>query len=568
MLASGIAAGIFAGIAFGGDWRRLSTFTLKLWPLLVVALLLRAIGTVIPTSPLGLYLISLLGVAVVASWNWRVPGAVLLAFGTSLNLLVAVVNSGMPYDALTVAAVGAQPPNDGLHVPLGPSTKLEFLSDVIPVRAIRSVFSLGDFLVGLGGFLIPFMWLQPVAARTRGNELRSPNFAYFWMGQAISRFGDPITLIALTYVTYRATQSALLTALAVLTATIPNALFGFFGGAVADAIGHRRVMLWCDIVRAIVLAVVPLLIAIDAPLAVVFAAVLVSGLCAAIFNPARIALVPTLLDEGQLARANSVVYATDRAVEIAGGLAGGLLVATIGSSAFYVDAITFALSAMLLSRVVVRESTRHRITWPRLFADAREGLRILRQSAVLWSNTVFSLAAQISTPIFNGLTPAFVIQRFAGNDPAVGAVQFGISEAAIASGAVLGSAVLPRYVASVKKGRLLIVGFAATGSVIVLIALAPSFPAAVVLFALLGVANVAFYVPNVTILQEKTAPETRASVFGARIALVNLSWLPLIFVSGALADVFGPAILIGVAGALTLATALIGTRFRAVYDVA
>jgi hypothetical protein len=42
----------------------------------------------------------------------------------------------------------------------------------------------------------------------------------------------------------------------------------------------------------------------------------------------------------------------------------------------------------------------------------------------------------------------------------------------------------------------------------------------------------------------------------------------LIFVSGALADVFGPAVLIGIAGALTLTTALIGTRVRAVYDVA
>src|SRR5438876_776464 len=231
MLASGVAAGIFAGIAFGGDWRRLSTFTLKPWPVLVT-----------------------------------------------------------------------------------------------PVAPIRSVFSLGDFLVGLGGFLIPFMWLQPAAAAMRGGDLRSPNFAFFWMGQAISRFGDPITLIALTYVTYRATQSALLTALAVLTATIPNALFGFFGGAVADAIGHRRVMLWCDILRAIVLAVVPLLIAIDAPLAVVFAAVLASGLCAAIFTPARIALVQPRLDAMLLRRGHAPVYGPDLAGGIAGGLAVGRLV--------------------------------------------------------------------------------------------------------------------------------------------------------------------------------------------------------------------------------------------------
>jgi predicted MFS family arabinose efflux permease len=174
----------------------------------------------------------------------------------------------------------------------------------------------------------------------------------------------------------------------------------------------------------------------------------------------------------------------------------------------------------------------------------------------------------VSNPIINGLTPAFIIQRFAGNDPGVGAVEYGISEAAIAAGAVLGSAVLPRYAADLRKGQLLVFGFAATGTLVLLIALSYSFVLTVGLFALLGVANVAFYVPTVTILQEGTAPETRASVFGARIALTNLSWLPLIFVGGALADVFGPALLIAVAGSVTLGAALVGSRLRVVYDVA
>ena len=49
----------------------------------------------------------------------------------------------------------------------------------------------------------------------------------FWAAQAVSRFGDPITLIALTIVTYRQTQSALYTALAVVIATLPTAAFGF-----------------------------------------------------------------------------------------------------------------------------------------------------------------------------------------------------------------------------------------------------------------------------------------------------------------------------------------------------
>lgn len=567
MLVSGVAAGVIVGVVFGGDWRRLSSFSLKLWPLLVFALGLRAFGTLVPTSPLELYLVSLLGVAVVAAWNWRIPGTALITVGTLLNIVVATVNGGMPYDAAAVAGLGIQPPTDALHIPLTPETRLAFLADVIPVGPARSVLSLGDFLLGLGGFLVPFMWLQPPATVARERRLRSPNFAFFWMGQVISRFGDPITLVALTFVTYRETQSTLLTAVAVLIATIPNALFGFFGGAIADALGHRRVMVWSDVIRATLLVLVPVMLALDLPLAAVFGVVLAAGLCAAVFNPARIALVPTLLEESQLARGNSLVYASDRTVEIAGAVAGGLLVATIGESAFYVDAITFALSAMLLSRVAAREGVR-RLTISRLLADARQGVILLRRSAVLWSNTLFSLVAQFSTPVVNGLAPAFIIQRFAGNDAALGAAQFGLAEGAIALGSVVGSAILPRYLLRVKKGRLLVIGFAADGVVIMLIAMAPSFPVALVLFAFLGMANVLFYVPNLTILQEGTEPSTRAGVFGARIALVNLSWLPLIFVSGALADLVGPPLLIGVAGAVTLATALVGTRVRQVYEVA
>ena len=571
MLASGVLAGIFAGVAFGGDWRRLANFTLGLWPVLVVALALRLIAGFIPSSLL-IYTASLLAVAIVAAWNWRIPGAILVVVGTTLNLLVVLLNNGMPYDPTAAAAIGLPPPTDALHVPLSPETRLEFLADVIPVNLVpvsflHGVFSLGDFLVALGGFLIPFIWLQPPASAGRERYLRSPNFAFFWVGQVISRFGDPITLVALTFVTYQRTQSALITALAVLIATIPNALFGFVGGAIADAIGYRRVMIWCDIIRATLVALVPMMLALDAPLILPFTIVLVAGLCTAVFSPARIALVPALLDDEHLPRGNSIVYASDRTVEVAGGVAGGLLVATIGTNAFYVDAATFALSAMLLSRVAVREVI-GRITWPSLLADARGGFNLLRRSRVLWSNTLFSLAAQISTPIVNGLTPAFLIQRFAANDAAVGAAQFGISEAAIACGAVLGSAILPKYLGRVKKGTLLVLGFAADGALIVLVALSPSFPLAVLVFVLLGATNVVFYVPTVTILQEGTEPATRARVFGARIALTNLSWLPLIFISGLLADVFNPGLLIAVAGAVTLGVAMVGTRVRSVYEVA
>ena len=561
MLASGVIAGIAAAVAFGGDWRRLATFSLRFWPLLIVALGIRIVASLSPAAPLSAYLVALLGIAGVAALNWRIPGAILIAAGTAMNILVVALNSGMPYDATTVAAVGAPLPTDSLHALMDSSTRLPLLGDIVPVGVVRSVYSVGDFLIALGGFLIPFMWLQsPSEGVFTRREVRSPNFAFFWLAQVISKFGDPITLVGLTYVTYRQTHSALLTAVAVLIATIPNAVFGFFGGAVADAVGHRKAMLWCDVIRAVLIATIPLLLGLGAPLAAVFLVVLVAGVCGAVFGPARIAIIPSLLTTERLASGNALVAASDRAVEIGGALAGGVLVATAGENAFFVDAATFAISALLLLRVVVSE-TSHRLTWSRLLSDAREGLVFLRRSAVLWSNTLVSLAGQVSNPVINGLTPAFLIGRFAGGDVHIGAVEYGAAEAAIAFGAVVASLTLPAYLSRVRKGRLLIVGFASTGSVIVLIALSPSFPVALALFALLGVTNIVYYVPTVTILQEGTPKEMRARVFGARIAITNLSWLPIILVSGVLADAVGPAQLIAIAGAVTLATAVFAARF-------
>lgn len=565
MLVSGVAAGIAAALAFGGDWRRLGNLKLQWWPLLIVASSLRLWTLLVPSADLLTYALGLVGIGLVAGRNWRLPGAALIAIGTFSNVSVILLNHGMPYDLETVRAVGARIPDDGLHVLLTPQTLLPFLSDIIPFGLGHAVYSAGDMLIAFGGFLIPFMLLQPEAsAKTHG--VRSANFAFFWLAQVISRFGDPITVIALTFVTYRATQSALLTALAVGVATIPNALFGFIGGAVADAVGPRRAMFWCDVVRAVIVGTIPALLAFHAPLAVIFVFAFLAGCAGAIFGPARGAMVPALLTRDKLASGNSLVYASDRAVEIGGALAGGALVVAIGDGAFYVDALTFALSAVLLARVVVLERV-HEVTWSRLWHDAADGALLIRRSAVLWSNTVFSLFAQFANPVVNTLTPVFLIRRFAGNDPVAGAVLYAGSEAAIAVGAVLGSAILPSYVSRVPKGKMVLIGFATTGLVVILIAFAPTYTVAAVLFAVLGFTNVLFYVPTVTILQEATPLDKTARVFGARIALTNLSWLPIIFLGGLIGDAIGVDLFLAVAGTVTLTTALVASFLPVIRDV-
>lgn len=399
------------------------------------------------------------------------------------------------------------------------------------------------------------------------HALRNANFALFWVAQAISKFGDPITVIALAAITYQMTGSALYTSVAVLVATLPQATFGFIAGPIADALGFRRAMITADIARALLIGAIPLVLQLGAPLGVAYALVLMAALCGAVFSPARVSLMPALLGPEELVSGNAAVYATDRTVEILGAVAGGLLVASIGIGVFYVDALTFALSALLMLEVTVTESPPRRISWRSATREAAAGLRVIGNSTRLLANTVFSLLAQLCIPVLNGLLPVLVFRRFGTSEPDLGASLFGFAEAAIAAGAVMGSFLLARLSGSVPKGKLVVGGFGACGASLIVAAVAPTFELLLLALVITGITNVLFYVPNMAILQQYAPADARGAVIGARISLLSLSWLPIVLIVGALADSIQVSLLIGLAGAFTVLVALAGTQIRAVTDV-
>lgn len=400
---------------------------------------------------------------------------------------------------------------------------------------------------------------RPAALRA----LHFTRFGHLWLAGLVSGLGDKITLVALAYAGWSLTQSTLYTALAVVMATVPNAIFGFFGGAIADAVGRRRVMVACDALRVVFIGAIPAAFALGLPLGVAYGLVFASTTCGAVYRPARLSLVPTLVPAAALSSANALVVGADRIVEIVGALVAGVLVATMQQNAFYVDAVSFGLSALLLSRLRLTEAPPVAVSFGRVWRDASEGVRMLRASIPLWTNTVFSLVAQLALPVANGLLPVLVFRNFMG-----GPAEFAAVESAMAAGAVGASLVLPSALRRFRKGTVLITGFASYGTMLLLMAMAPSLEILLLVAALSGVANILFYVPNVTIAQEATPPEYRARVFGARIALLNLSWLPVIIFSGAIGDSTGVSLLIGLAGILTLLTATAGALVPSIRDVA
>lgn len=158
MLLSGVVAGLAFGIAIGRDWRRLERLQINWIPVLVLALVARAIAPLAP-FPLALDLLGIALTAVFAAANRRLPGAPLVALGSLLNLVVIVMNGAMPVDVELLGAAGGRLREDAIHEPLTDGSVLPILADIIIVPFVRAAYSIGDVFIAIGGFLLTFVTL-------------------------------------------------------------------------------------------------------------------------------------------------------------------------------------------------------------------------------------------------------------------------------------------------------------------------------------------------------------------------------------------------------------------------
>jgi hypothetical protein len=160
MLVSGLLAGFVFGLAFGGTWRNLQSFDLKIWPGLLAGVIARAAAPFLGVLGLTTSIAGLLLVAVVALANRAIPGAWLVGVGALLNAAVTLLNGGMPVDPGALAVSGKPAPSDGLHVLLGPDTRLPLLADVLLAPIVNNIYSVGDIVLAVGGFWMAFRLLK------------------------------------------------------------------------------------------------------------------------------------------------------------------------------------------------------------------------------------------------------------------------------------------------------------------------------------------------------------------------------------------------------------------------
>ena len=234
---------------------------------------------------------------------------------------------------------------------------------LIRPMSIERPLSLGGPSAGSEGTLRRSGWralpgVPPILERVRRHAYvrlaLDSSFSALWTGQLISALGDRIHQIALVFVVYEATSSAIAVGAIFLVATLPNLLFGPIAGTLVDRWDHREVMIVSDLVRAGLVLLIPL--AAVTNLALAYPLVFLVTTASIFFRPAKGAILPRIVSQDDLVPANSALWVGETFADIVGYAVAGLFVALLGSQlplAFWVDSVTYVASAVLIASIAV-----------------------------------------------------------------------------------------------------------------------------------------------------------------------------------------------------------------------
>jgi predicted MFS family arabinose efflux permease len=382
--------------------------------------------------------------------------------------------------------------------------------------------------------------------------LRQRDYALLWFGGLVSMLGDFVLFVGLPYEIYRLTGSTLATAGMLLAFLVPNILLGSVAGVYVDRWDRRRQMIVVNLLQA--LSLLPLLLVPQLGLWVIYAVLVVESSVSQLFNPAQVALMPSLLagGEDELLTANALSGVGRHLARLIGPAIGGLIVAAGGLSAVaVVDSASFVGSAALLALIRARPTPPHPTdslehaalsAWRRLLHEWRSGLRVVWHQPVLRALLVFFAITAVGEGLTGTLFVPWVVNALHSDSTGYGWV---LSTQAI--GGLAGALVIARLGARLRPLPLLIGSALAFGAIdLVLFTYPIVFPyigPALVMLVIVGVPGAAMGAAQTTLQQSETQDSHRGRVVGAIGAVAGVGALIGAVSAGILGE-FVPAVLL------------------------
>ncbi|MGE5307946.1 MAG: MFS transporter [Deltaproteobacteria bacterium] len=402
--------------------------------------------------------------------------------------------------------------------------------------------------------------------------LKNRDFFLLWTGQIISQLGDRLTQMALLGLVYQRAPGSAVEIAKVLAFTIfPVFLVGPIAGAYVDRWDRRKVMYVCDFLRAGLVVLIPLFL-LTKGFIWIYLIIFLSFSIGRFFVPAKLSILPELVDKKSLLTANSLINTTGMIAAVLGFGISGLIVELMGAkSGFYLDALSFLISAtsiFLISSRSKREANVEDLKslgrdlvqgiQKSVLTDIKEGvLYFVRHREIRFIAAIIFL-------LWSALGSVYVISIvFVQNTLHSATKDLGFLIVFLGLGLFLGSMAYGAVGHKLSQFKIIFYSLILSGFMLAIFAFVlnayPVFACAAALALLLGLSVSPIMIASNTIIHKVSDNAMMGKIFSSLEIVIHLGFLIFMFASGFLANHIPQSailvcigILIAITGALSL----------------
>ncbi len=380
---------------------------------------------------------------------------------------------------------------------------------------------------------------------------KNRSFLFLFIGQVVSQFGDRINQMALIGLVNRSTtQLAKIFSFTIL----PVFLVGPLAGVYVDRWNRKYTMFFSDVLRGILVFILAAYLLNYKSFIPIYVIVFLVFCVSRFFIPAKMSIVPEIVEPSQINLANSLTSITGMVAAILGFGVGGYLVERLGTkNAFILDSLTFFISALFIFLITYRKASRFSgkeiINLARsvvdnvkrtVLGDIKEGFRYLlrEESSFFIMRSMFILFAGLGS-IYTVII-VFIQENLGTRTQDLGilAVGFGLS-------LFLSSLVYGRFGSKFPVQRLIYImlslGGLSLGGFVWMVKVFPVLKIALPLAFLVGIFLGPIIVATTTLIHKNCQGELHGRIFSSLEVLIHFSFIIFMFLGSFLANVVGKA---------------------------
>jgi MFS transporter, DHA3 family, macrolide efflux protein len=392
---------------------------------------------------------------------------------------------------------------------------------------------------------------SPFARPSAFAVFRKRNFTILWIGQFIETMGTALTSLAASILVYRITGSALSVGLMLMATALPSLFVGLIAGVFVDRYDRKRIMIAAQLIRAVLIASIPFLV--QSGIIWLYVLVMLSSAVGQFYDPAHESVLPEVASDEELAAANSLMTISTVGSTTVGFAAAGLIASRLSIEwAFYLDAVSFLISAACIAALQLAPIKREDTTTARVLIDnLQAGLRWVRDTTPVRSLFLLFIPVFVLFGLHNSLVLPFSIQALNATE-----FEYSLIEGVFSVGFVLGSLLMARLADRLHEGQWITISLVGLAIANAVFALATVVPIAIVVFVLGGAFNAPSYIGRQLLIQRNTVREIRGRVISAFLVTRDVAFIGGMAAAG-LADYFNVRWLLVVSAVLLLAIGLV-----------